>query len=341
MELLKSKDGQLYRLVRSWGKAKALRVGDDYIHPNPRELIPATASDLKQTEQAQSEQEKEAEPTVGTLEMPSEHFDWKNLVLYPNTVQSIRMAVNSILNRAQLESVFHISAIDPSSKCLLNFWGAPGTGKTAAAKALSREIGMPMLQADYSQITSKWVGDTSKGIKLLFEEAKDRKAVLFLDEADALAARRIDNPSDSAGVHGNQEKNVFMQELDKFSGIVVMTTNLFENYDQALLRRIAKHVKFDLPNKDMRDKIVRQLFGKTVNVRVNFDNLATVTEGFSGGDLLNVVKNSIEMAALEGSDPSKWLISDIIVNTVVKSIIESKQVTGNLTSKKPMGLHAA
>lgn len=317
-----------------------VRFEDGYIYPSPKELRPATSADLAVIGVGEGLEEQEAPSKVGTLESPTDHYDWNRLVLYPEAVQSIRSAVNSIQNRALLEEAFHISSIDPSSKCLINFYGAPGTGKTMAAKAVARELGKPLLQADYSQITSKWVGETSKGIKTLFQEAQTQNAVLFLDEADSLAGRRLDSPSDSAGLHFNQEKNVFMQELDKFQGIVIMTTNLFSNYDPALTRRIAEHVKFELPSFEMREQIIRQYFVKCVKIQVSYSNVAKCTEGFSGGDLLNVAKNSVKLAALQGKDPSKWLIDDKIVNTVVRQIRESKQVTGDVGTKKPMGFSA-
>ena len=359
--ILISGDGHFYRVERTLFKTRFLRIGDDYSYPNPKDLRCATDSELKllvrgfdpskncvpcatemrlaTSKESVSEEILEPQLKVGTLESPSEHYDWNRLVLYPSTVQSIRMAVNFIQKRAQMEETFNISQIDPSSKSLLNFYGPPGTGKTISAKAVARELGKPLLQADYSQITSKWVGETSKGIKLLFQEAKDLDAVLFLDEADSLASRRIENPSDSAGTHFNQEKNVFMQELDKFQGIVIMTTNLFQNYDEALLRRIAEHIKFDLPNTAMREQILRQFFVKTVNIQVNYSNLALITDGFSGGDLLNVAKNSIKLASLSDKNPAKWIIDDKTVSTVVVQIKESKQVAGKMCGMKPMGLH--
>jgi SpoVK/Ycf46/Vps4 family AAA+-type ATPase len=366
-QILVSRDGHFYRAQRALLKTRFLRIGDDFVCPNPKELRFATLAELnvlkmgmeaegvevpclsqmrmKAVQSNNSETlnqvaEEEEPLKVGSLEYPTEHFDWGKLVLYPSAVQSIRMAVNSIQNRAQLEEAFNISSIDPSAKCLINFYGPPGTGKTMAAKAVARELGKPLLQADYSQITSKWVGETSKGIQLLFQEAAERDAVLFLDEADSLASRRLDSPSDSAGVHFNQEKNVFMQELDKFQGVVIMTTNLFQNYDDALLRRIAEHVRFDMPDMNMRECIIRQLFAKTVKIHVDYKNLAKITEGFSGGDLLNVAKNSVKLASLNGKDPAKWLISDETVVAVIKQIQESKQATGAYGGKRPMGLCA-
>ena len=371
-EILVSREGHFYRAQKSLLKTRFLRIGDDFVCPNPKELRFATITELnllqmgmeaegvevpclsqmgKSTVQSNKHESNkhetlnldtdEAEQVkVGSLVYPTDHFAWGKLVLYPSAIQSIRMAVNSIQNRDAIEAAFNISSIDPSTKCLINFYGAPGTGKTMAAKAVALELGKPLLQADYSQITSKWVGETSKGIQLLFEEATRTGAVLFLDEADSLASRRLDTPSDSAGVHYNQEKNVFMQELDKFQGVVIMTTNLFQNYDDALLRRIAEHVRFDMPDMNMRETIIRQFFPKSVKIQMDYSNLAAITEGFSGGDLLNVAKNSVKLASLNGQDPSKWLIDDSVVIAVTKQIQESKQATGALGKRRPMGLSA-
>ena len=97
--------------------------------------------------------------------------------------------------------------------------------------------------------------DTAKPIKAAIQAAHEQNAVLFLYEADSLLSKRV-STGESYSTSINQNRNCLMQELDRFDGLVIVTTNLFENYDPALLRRIQRHIKFRVPDASIR----RELF---------------------------------------------------------------------------------
>jgi ATP-dependent 26S proteasome regulatory subunit len=126
----------------------------------------------------------------------------------------------------------------------------------------------PLYQVGCSAVISKYLGDTAKHIKLAFERAPHHGAVLFLDEADSLLSRRV-SLDESCATSINQNRNTLMQELDRFEGVVVMTTNLFGNYDDALLRRVQRHIQFRLPNASMRRELLALHLPKPERVKAN------------------------------------------------------------------------
>lgn len=216
----------------------------------------AIAADHRNPRRRNREAQQEEEPEVGVLVRPEPRHELGGLILHRGVRQQILDGLRAIQIRDQLEEVWSISRLQPQrGRCILNFYGRPGTGKTRAALGVALRLEQPLYQVDYSAVVSKYLGDTAKHIKRAFERAAHHGAVLFLDEADSLLSKRV-SLDESCATSINQNRNVLMQELDRFEGVVVMTTNLFGNYDEALLRRVQRHVEFRLPDASMR----RELF---------------------------------------------------------------------------------
>ncbi len=192
-------------------------------------------------------------------------------------------------------------------RCILNFHGPPGTGKTRAALGVALRLSQPLYQVDYSAVISKYLGDTAKHIAACFKRASELGAVLFFDEADSLLSRRV-NIGESCATSINQNRNVLMQELDRFNGVVIVTTNLFGNYDPALLRRISRHIKFRLPDKAMRRRLFELHLPNRERVFADLNILATEAKGLSGGDILNVCLNAI-YAGSTADDAGEWKVT--------------------------------
>ncbi|MDR7081033.1 hypothetical protein J2X01_000302 [Arthrobacter ginsengisoli] len=129
----------------------------------------------------------------------------------------------------------------------LLFTGPPGTGKTLAAEAMATAAGTDLLLVDVSQVVSKWIGETEKNLAAAFDVAERTQAVLLLDEADALFAKRTD-VSDAHDRHANLETSYLLQRLDQFDGLVILATNLRHNIDAAFVRRMDFVVDFPLPD---------------------------------------------------------------------------------------------
>jgi SpoVK/Ycf46/Vps4 family AAA+-type ATPase len=106
----------------------------------------------------------------------------------------------------------------------------------------------------------------------------------------------------------NQNRNTLMQELDRFDGVVIVTTNLFENYDPALLRRIQRHIHFRLPNASMRRELFALHLPNPDRVEADYAVLAGLSRGLSGGDILNVCVNAIYAGSVD-PDPARWAVT--------------------------------
>jgi SpoVK/Ycf46/Vps4 family AAA+-type ATPase len=202
---------------------------------------------------------------LGVWVVPDERHSIDRLVLSPEIRRELLMAVRTVGQRAMLNAVWGLAEVEPLNRCALNFYGAPGTGKTASATAVAKLLGKSIFQVDYSAVISKYLGDTAKHITLCFKQAAELDAVLFFDEADSLLSKRVDMDQ-SCATSMNQNRNVLMQELDRFEGVVIFTTNLFRNYDGALLRRISRHVEFTLPDPEQRRRILSMLFPRPERV---------------------------------------------------------------------------
>lgn len=260
---------------------------------------------------------------VGLLIEPDHRHTFENMVTHEDCREAIQVGLNRILQAKALEEAWSLSHIEPrGNRCVLNFHGPPGTGKTMCAYTIARELGKKVYQVDYASIISKYVGDTAKHIRAAFEMAKQNGAILFFDEADSLLSRRMDMSGEQQAFQTsiNQNRNVLMQELDRFNGIVIMTTNVFANYDEAIVRRIAAHIPFALPSLDMRETILRNHVTNHDRVEegLNWTTVALDCKGLSGGDILNVVINAINLASLEG-EPETWeLTLDVFLTEVAR-----------------------
>ena len=210
--------------------------------PEHEETLPpdaATAADHRNPRRRNNGASNGDAPDLGVLVTPQPHHELDRLVLHADVRNDIAAGLRAIQRRADLEAVWSISQLQPQDgRCILNFHGPPGTGKTRAALGVALRLGQPLYQVDYSAVISKYLGDTAKHIAACFKRASELGAVLFFDEADSLLSRRV-NIGESCATSINQNRNVLMQELDRFNGVVIVTTNLFGNYDPALLRRIS------------------------------------------------------------------------------------------------------
>jgi len=192
-----------------------------------------------------------------------------------------------------------------------------------------------MVQADYSQIVSCLHGQTAKQLHQLFLAATQHDAILFFDEADALVSKRISMHADRLSIASaiNTERNAFMQELDRFNGIVILTTNFFKNFDDAMVRRVAQHVQFKKPNRKMRVELFKSHIPNMDRVReIDWDRLATRALGLSGGDIFQAVVNAINAVSLD-PNPDNWWLTEPSLNVEVDRILEAKAQHSGSTRK--------
>jgi SpoVK/Ycf46/Vps4 family AAA+-type ATPase len=189
-----------------------------------------------------------------------------------------------------------------------HFAGPPGTGKTICAEALAYALDKRLLVVRYAELESRWVGQTSKHVAAVFRSAARQDAVLFFDEADAIAGRRFSSITAAYEREANAVVNVLLHELESFPGVVIFATNLAANIDPAFERRIRTHILFDMPDVDERERIWRvQLHARKTPLAgdVDFRALAE-TYPRSGGDIKNAVIKAAQIATMEpGPDADK------------------------------------
>lgn len=208
-----------------------------------------------------------------------------------------------------------------------NFAGPPGTGKTICAQAIAHALGMKLLVVDYAEAESMWVGETPKNIVASFRAAAEQNAVLFFDEADAIAARRSSGTGLPDQRESNLTVNVLLRELENFNGIVIFATNLAANFDPAFERRIRSHVLFEMPGAEEREQIWKlQIHPRTpLAPDVDFGELAE-RYAVSGGDIKNaVIKAAAAAAAEPGRDSSKQIHQRHLAEAV-ESVIAARAV---------------
>jgi ABC-type dipeptide/oligopeptide/nickel transport system ATPase subunit len=273
---------------------------------------------------------QQAEPEVGIIVETTENDAFENLILFPEVTNDIKDGLRQISMRDQLEAVWGISRIYPvSGRVVISMYGPSGCGKTRACRAAARMLGKKMYQVDYAQVVSKYLGDTAKHIKQAFTRAKQLDAVLFWDEADSLMSRRVDM-GESCATSINQNRNTLMQELDRFPNPVFMTTNLFGNYDEAFIRRIAKHIEFKLPNKEMRKEIFKKHIPNMDLVDADLDLVAAASDTLAGGDISNICLNVI-LASSVDADTNNWRMKQETFLAEIQKVKNAR--TANATSR--------
>ncbi len=182
----------------------------------------------------------------------------------------------------------------------LLFVGPPGTGKTSLAFAMARTMHMPVLEVRLSMITSQFLGETSKNIDRIFELAKKLSpSILFIDEFDFVAKSR------TADDHGAMKRavNSLLKNIDKINlvknGVLLIgATNHPQLLDEAAWRRFDEVIEFSLPDEEMRKNILQKITA-SIHSTIDFQQLASQTEGFSGSDLRMMIKEAILAALME------------------------------------------
>jgi SpoVK/Ycf46/Vps4 family AAA+-type ATPase len=209
-----------------------------------------------------------------------------------------------------------------------NFAGPPGTGKTICAEAVAHELGMKLLVVDYAEAESMWAGETPKNIAAAFRMAADQNAVLFFDEADAIATRRSTGSLLPYDREMNMTVNVLLRELEAFNGIAIFATNLAANFDPAFERRIRTHVLFEMPGIEERVRIWElQIHPEKTPLAGDVD-FRQLSERYaaSGGDIKNAVIKGAAAAASEPGSDLKKRISQKHFEAAMEEVIAARSI---------------
>lgn len=223
-----------------------------------------------------------------------------------------------------------ISTHKAQKKTAINLYGPPGTGKTMAAHAVASHLKKKIIEVNYADIESKYVGDTPKNLKAVFLQAERDDCVLFFDEADAMLSRRVTNMSNATDTSVNQTRSVLLMLLNNFSGTILFATNFISNYDEAFMRRILGHVHFSLPDAKSRHKIWNHLLPKRLPHKLNVEEISNEFDGISGSD----ISNAILKAAFKAARLGKEVIPHDLFRDAMSNIVKSKNENSLITISK-------
>src|SRR6187402_530822 len=240
-----------------------------------------------------------ARRTVDTV-VPRRTFE--DVILPPATRQALDQALVHVTSHDLIFNRWGLGERHPAGLSLaFNFAGPSGTGKTICAEAIAHTLGRRLLVVRYAELESMWMGETPKNVAAVFRLARQEQAVLFFDEADAIASRRSTSVDHGFQRESNTVVNVLLQELERFNGVVIFATNLAANFDPAFERRIRTHVLFEMPGAVEREQIWRVQMHPSRTPLADDVDFRSLAERYavSGGDIRNAVLKAALAAAAE------------------------------------------
>jgi hypothetical protein len=178
------------------------------------------------------------------------------------------------------------------------FAGASGTGKTMAAEVLAEELRLDLYRIDLSSVVSKYIGETEKNLRRVFDAAEEGGVILLFDEADALFGKRSE-VKDSHDRHANIEVSYLLQRMEAYRGLAILTTNMKEALDTAFLRRLRFIVQFSFPDAREREEIWRRVFPAATPTE-GLDQRKLAQLNIAGGSIRNIALNAAFLAADAG-----------------------------------------
>ena len=183
------------------------------------------------------------------------------------------------------------------------FSGESGTGKTMTAEAIANELGLDLYRVDLSMVASKYIGETEKNLRQIFDAAETKECILFFDEADSLFGKRSE-VRDSHDRYANIQVGYLLQRIESYDGIVILATNLKKNLDPAFMRRLRFIIDFPFPDEKSREEIWRRIFPQNVPLASSLDFKFLSRLSVTGGSIRNIALNAAFLAAEEGGQVS-------------------------------------
>ncbi len=226
---------------------------------------------------------------------------WDLLVLPPEQKNLLRQITDQVAQRnrvyeewgfrRQMNRGLGINAL---------FAGESGTGKTMAAEVIANALKLDLYRIDLSAVVSKYIGETEKNLRKLFDRAEESGAILFFDEADALFGKRSE-VKDSHDRYANIEINYLLQRMENYRGLAILATNIKSALDKAFVRRLRFIVDFPFPGIEERKQIWSKVFTPVtpIDESVDFNRLARFN--LTGGNIHNVALNAAFLAARRGT----------------------------------------
>ena len=246
-------------------------------------------------------------------------FRWEDLILSDKVLHQLHRLEDYL---AQQETVMHKwggAAIRPRGygiKAL--FTGGPGTGKTMCAEVIAGSLGLDLFKVDLSSVISRWVGETEKNLRDIFDAAEGGSTVILFDEGDALFGNRGE-VKQAQDRFANQEVSFLLQRLEVFEGCAIITTNLMENIDEAFLRRFGAVVEFPMPTPAERLRLWERSIPAYAPRAKDLD-LTYLSKQFilAGGSIMNAAINACVVAAADGKPVGMQHVIEAIAQELYK-----------------------
>ena len=250
-------------------------------------------------------------------------YEWKDLILpfkTKNRLEEIKTWIkhgDTLLYQWEL-----IRKFAPGYKCL--FFGPSGTGKSTAAALLGKPANRDVYRIDLSMVVSKYIGETEKNLRRIFDTANNKRWILFFDEAESLFSKRTE-VQDAHDRFANQEISYLLQRIEDHPGIVILATNMKSNLDDAFTRRFQDMIHFPMPGKHERLQIWQNGFSKrcVLEKAVDLDQVAEKYE-LAGGSIMNVIR-FVSLKALEAGS-NVIVLKDILKGIRREYLKEGKSI---------------
>jgi ATP-dependent 26S proteasome regulatory subunit len=294
-----SVDGQIEAIVQQFnfessGIVEALNNGITRARLRPGDFI-LTADDLWQACISQ------VTCNVGPLaQRLTPSYSWDDIVLPADMMQQLCEIADQVVTRSQVYGKWGFGARLTRGRGISALFSGPsGTGKTMAAEILARHLQLELYRIDLAGVVSKYVGESEKNLRTVFDAAEQSGAILFFDEADALFGKRTE-VRDSHDRYANIEVNYLLQRMEEYRGLAILCTNRRSSLDRAFLRRLRFLVEFPFPDPESRRLIWQKSFPPEAQVeQLDLETLARLE--ISGGNIHNIVLNAAFLAAGEQS----------------------------------------
>ncbi len=283
-------NGQLDRLVSQFN------FSTDAIHATVGSLGEKSESNLWEASRLR------ARPRLQDLAQPiSASASWADLVLPETQLRTLQTIGRQVRHRVTVCDDWGFAGKSERGLGLSALFAGPsGTGKTLAAEILAHELRLDLFRIDLSAVVSKYIGETEKNLRRVFDAADEGGAILLFDEADALFGKRSE-VKDSHDRYANVEISYLLQRMEAYRGLAILTTNMKEALDPAFLRRLRFVVQFPFPDQAQRAEIWRRIFpAKTPTEALDLEALSRLS--ISGGNIRSIALNAA-FAAAEAKEP--------------------------------------
>jgi hypothetical protein len=221
---------------------------------------------------------------------------WDDLVLPDAALATLRQIAAHVRQRVRVHEEWGFAGRGRRGAGISAlFCGESGTGKTLAAEVLAHDLGLDLYRIDLSSVVSKYIGETEKNLKRVFDAAEDSGSILLFDEADALFGKRSE-VKDSHDRYANIEISYLLQRMEAYRGLAILTTNMKTALDRAFQRRLRFIVTFPFPDSELREAIWRRVFPAAAPLAaIDYRRLARLN--LPGGNIRNIALHAAFLAA--------------------------------------------